>query len=108
MDLNKFVAHSDFHMNVASEAAASRSNSPTTRRSPRGLSLRNGIWHIDKVLFGRRLCESTHTSDLKEAEMLLAHRVSQARRVHLYGEPAEHTFRAAGVKFQGESAQEDH
>jgi integrase len=57
------------------------------------------VWHIDKVLFGKRICESTHTSDLKEAEMLLAQRVSQARKVHLYGEPAEHTFREAGVKF---------
>src|SRR5882757_2778676 len=67
----------------------------TRRRTSRGLLLRKGIWHIDKVLFGKRICESTHTSDLKEAEMLLAQRVSQARKVHLYGEPAEHTFREA-------------
>jgi hypothetical protein len=64
----------------------------THRAATRGLLLRKGIWHIDKVLFGKRVCESTHTSDLKEAEMLLAHRVNQARKVHLYGEPAEHTF----------------
>jgi integrase len=69
----------------------------------RGLLLRKGIWHIDKVLFGKRICESTHTSDLKEAEMLLAHRVSQARKAHLYGEPKEHTFREAGVKFLAEN-----
>jgi len=69
----------------------------------RGLLLRKGIWHIDKVLFGKRICESTHTSDLKEAEMLLAHRVGQARKAHLYGEPKEHTFREAGVKFLAEN-----
>jgi integrase len=69
----------------------------------RGLLLRNNVWHIDKVLFGKRLCESTRSSDLKEAEALLAHRTTQARRVHLYGEPAEHTFREAGVKFLREN-----
>jgi integrase len=82
--------------------AATRPNGSTGRRI-HGLLLRKGIWHIDKVLFGRRLCDSTHTSDLKEAEMLLAHRVSQARKVHLYGEPAEHTFREAGLKFLAEN-----
>jgi integrase len=65
--------------------------------------LRNGVWHIDKVLFGERICESTHTGDLAEAEMLLAHRIAEARKVHLYGEPAEHTFREAGVKFLAEN-----
>jgi integrase len=73
------------------------------RRGSRGLLLRNGVWHIDKVLFGKRICESTHTGDSAEAEALLAHRMSQARRVHLYGEPAEHTFREAGVKFLAEN-----
>jgi len=35
--------------------------------------------------------------------MLLANRVSEARRAHLYGEPREHTFREAGVKFLAEN-----
>jgi hypothetical protein len=72
------------------------------RRVP-GLIFRKGIWHIDKVIFGNRVCESTHTGDLNEAEMLLAHRVAEARRAHLYGEPGEHTFREAGVKFLAEN-----
>jgi hypothetical protein len=72
-------------------------------RITRGLLLRKGIWHIDKVLFGRRICESTHSSDLNEAEMLLAHRTAQARKAHLYGEPGEHTFREAGAKFLAEN-----
>jgi hypothetical protein len=32
--------------------------------------------------------------------MLLAHRVSPARRVHLYGEPAEHKFRCANCSLR--------
>jgi integrase len=103
MDINKVVLHSDFHIDGVSDAEASRPKTSTRRRSTRGLLLRNGVWHIDKVLFGKRICESTHTGDLCEAEVLLAHRVSQARRVHLYGEPAEHTFREAGVKFLKEN-----
>jgi hypothetical protein len=81
------------------DSGAPRTNASTRRRSGRGLIFRGAIWHIDKVLFGKRVCESTRTGDLVEAEVLLAHRMSQARRVHLYGEPAEHTFREAGVKF---------
>jgi integrase len=83
-------------------ASIASPNSSTRRRST-GLLLRKGVWHIDKVLFGKRICESTHTNDLAEAEMLLAHRVSQARKVHLYGEPAEHMFREAGTKFLKEN-----
>jgi len=49
--------------------------SSSTRRGSRGLLLRNGVWHIDKVLFGKRTCESTRTGNIKEAEMLLAQRV---------------------------------
>ena len=72
-------------------------------RITRGLLLRKGIWHIDKVLFGKRLCESTRSSNLAEAEALLAHRTGEARKAHLYGEPPEHTFREAAVKFLAEN-----
>lgn len=65
--------------------------------------LRGDVWHIDKLLFGKRTCESTHTGDLAEAEALLAHRVGQARKAHLYGEQRAYTFREAGVKFLAEN-----
>ena len=71
---------------------------PKKRRS-RGLLLRNETWHIDKVRFGKRVCESTGTTDLQEAESLLAHRITQARKVHLYGEAREYTFREAVGKY---------
>jgi hypothetical protein len=62
------------------------------------------VWHIDKVIYGKRICESTGTRDLTEAQALLAHRVTQARRVHLYGEQREHTFKEAVDKFLAENA----
>jgi integrase len=99
MDLNKVVLHSDFHMNVASEAAASRRNSSTRCRTTRGLISRKGVWHIDKVIYGKRIRESTGTGDLIEAKVLLAHRAFEARRLHLYGR----TFREAGTRFVAES-----
>ena len=68
-----------------------RPNSSTSRRRSRGLLLRKGVWHIDKVIYGKRICESTGTGDLVEAEALLAHRASEARRLHHYGR----TFREA-------------
>lgn len=41
------------------------------RRSP-GLFKRRGIWHIDKWIQGRRICQSTGTDKLAEAERYLA------------------------------------
>ncbi len=75
---------------------------PTQRRMP-GLLLRRGVWHIDKVIYGKRICESTGTSDRIEAEALLARRVTQARRVHLFGDPCEHSFRKAAARFLAEN-----
>jgi integrase len=72
------------------------------RRTP-GLLLRCGVWHIDKVIYGKRICQSSGTSDRPEAEALLARRVTQARRVHLFGEQREHTFREAAAKFLAEN-----
>ena len=75
---------------------------PTHRRTP-GLLLRGGVWHIDKVIYGKRICASTGTRDLTEAQALLARRVTQARQVHLFGEQREHTFREAASKFLAEN-----
>src|SRR5580704_5093504 len=73
--------------------------SSTSRRRSRGLLLRKDVWHIDKVIYGKRICESTQTGDLVEAEALLAHRSYEIRRLHVYGR----TFLEAGVKFAAES-----
>jgi hypothetical protein len=76
---------------------------PSNSRRIPGLLLRGAVWHIDKVIYGKRICESTGTRDLTEAQALLAHRVTQARRVHLYGEQREHTFKEAVDKFLAEN-----
>ncbi|MGD0493980.1 MAG: hypothetical protein ABSC32_20835 [Steroidobacteraceae bacterium] len=76
---------------------------PTPRRTPPGLLLRGAVWHIDKVIYGKRICASTGTRDLTEAQALLARHVTEARRVHLFGEQREHTFREAATKFLAEN-----
>ena len=38
------------------------------RRKMPGLIYRGGIWHIDKKIRGRRLCESTGEHRLEKAE----------------------------------------
>jgi len=75
---------------------------PTPRRT-QGLLLRGSVWHIDKVIYGKRICESTGTKNITEAQALLARRVTQARQVHLFGEQREHTFREAASKFLAEN-----
>ncbi|MEA3188157.1 MAG: hypothetical protein QOD99_1987 [Chthoniobacter sp.] len=75
---------------------------PTRRRVP-GLLLRGSVWHIDKIIYGKRICESTGTGDRIEAEALLARRVTQARHVHFFGELREHSFREAAAKFLAEN-----
>lgn len=49
------------------------------RKKTPGLYKRKGTWHIDKQLFGRRLCESTGTNSLEVAEIYLARRVTEIR-----------------------------
>ena len=68
-----------------------------------GLLLRGGVWHLDKVIHGTRVCESTGTSDLEEAEALLMRRLQAARATRLFGAREEHTFREAATKYLEEN-----
>lgn len=68
-----------------------------------GLIKRGGIWHIDKVIRGARVCESTGTSDRRGAEELLARRIDQIREARQFGLRPDHTFRAAATKFLNEN-----
>jgi integrase len=72
------------------------------RKKTPGLVKRNGIWHIDKRLHGRRLCESTGTGDIEEAEQFLARRVDQLRQAAVYGVRPVRTFRQAATKYLNE------
>jgi len=68
------------------------------KRTP-GLTKRNGLWHIDKTIRGRRLCESTGESDLVKAEEYLARRIEEIRQATIFGVRPKRTFRQAAAKY---------
>jgi len=68
------------------------------RRTVRGLNNRKGIWHIDKVVRGRRICESTGESDLQKAEEYLARRIEEIRQASVYGVRPKRSWRQAATK----------
>ena len=67
------------------------------KRSP-GLRNRSGIWHIEKQVLGQPIHESTGTSDLEAAELILARRIEEIRQAKLYGVRPQRTFREAATK----------
>lgn len=67
------------------------------KRSP-GLYKRGDAWHVDKQIFGRRIRESTSTSDLAEAENYLARRIEELRQAVVYGVRPKRIFREAATK----------
>jgi integrase len=73
------------------------------RNATRGLINRKGIWHIDKVVRGRRVCESTGESDLGKAEEFLARKIEQIRQAGIYGVRPKRTFRQAAIKYLNET-----
>lgn len=68
------------------------------KRMP-GLVKRNDIWHINKVVDGVRICESTGTNRLEEAERYLTRRLETIRQVKVYGIKPKRLFREAATKF---------
>lgn len=74
------------------------------KRTP-GLYQRNGVWHIDKQVRGRRLCESTGTGDLREAEAYLARRIEEIRQAGVYGVRPRRSFRQAATRYLEEAAE---
>jgi len=68
------------------------------KRSP-GLRNRAGIWHIEKQILGHKIHESTGTSRLEEAELILARRIEAIRQAQLFGVRPSHPFRDAATRF---------
>jgi integrase len=68
------------------------------KRTP-GLYKRKGIWHIDKTVQGRRLCESCGTDNLEEAEKYLARQLESLRQASVYGVRPKRLFREAATKY---------
>ena len=73
------------------------------RKTPPGLIKRAGIWHIDKRISGQRICQSTGTANLGEAEKLLARRIEEIRQASLFGVRPERTFEQAAIRFVREN-----
>src|SRR5215467_14327521 len=69
------------------------------RKKVSGLILRAGVWHIDKHLFGRRICQSTGTARLEEAERHLARVMEEIRQAQVFGVRPARTFEQAAAKF---------
>ena len=69
------------------------------RKRVPGLILRAGIWHIDKRICGRRICQSTGTAQLEEAERNLAKVMEETRQAQIYGVRPVRTFEQAAAKF---------
>lgn len=72
------------------------------KRTP-GLQKRGSVWYIDKKIFGKRLCESTGTSSLDEAEKYLARRLEEIRLASVYGVRPKRSFMEAATKFLNEN-----
>jgi integrase len=78
-----------------------------SKKTP-GLTKRNDIWHINKVIKGKRLYESTGSSDLEEAERYLAQRITEFRGQLIYGERRTYTFIEAATKYLKEEQKKSH
>ena len=69
------------------------------RKKNPGLFKRGGVWHIDKHIDGRRVCQSTGTDQLQEAERFLARLIEESRQATIYGVRPERSFEEAAAKF---------
>lgn len=69
------------------------------RKTPAGLFNRNGKWHIDKQIGGRRICKSCGTSDLAEAERILARVIDSQHQAKEFGIRPKRTFEQAAAAF---------
>jgi len=68
------------------------------KRMP-GLVKRGGNWRINKRVDGVRICESTGTNQLEEAEKYLVRRLEIIRQAKVYGVRRKRSFRQAATKF---------
>ena len=64
-----------------------------------GLVRRGGVWHIDKIIGGQRLCHSCGAGDQAEAERFLARKMEEVRQASVYGVRPKRSFEEAAVKY---------
>lgn len=69
------------------------------RKKIPGLQFRHGVWHIDKIIKGKRFCESTGTGEIEEAERYLIRRLEEIRQAEVYGIRPKRTFMEAATEY---------
>jgi len=69
------------------------------RKKTPGLKKRGGLWHVDKRVSGQRICQSTGSTSLIEAERFLARLMEQTRQAQYYGVRPTRSFAQAAAKF---------
>ncbi len=62
-------------------------------------------WLVDKHLSGRRICQSTGTAELAEAQRYLTRLSEEMRQASVYGVRPVRTFEQAAIKFAKENTQ---
>lgn len=73
------------------------------RKTP-GLKKRGQIWHIDKIICGKRICESTRTRSKTEAQEYLAQREAEIWRCAKLKEKPRKTWQEAAVRWLEETS----
>ncbi len=73
------------------------------RKKTPGLVSRQGLWHVDKRIGGRRVCQSTGTAKVEEAELFLARQIEETRQAQVYGVRPARSFELAAAKFVREN-----
>ncbi len=69
------------------------------RKKTPDLIKRQGVWHIDKRIGGRRVCQSTGSAEFEEAERFLARLMEETRQAQVYGVRPSRSFERAAAKF---------
>jgi integrase len=69
------------------------------RKKVPGLVKRGGVWHVDKHIGGRRVCESTGAAQLEEAERYLVRLMEETRQAQIYGVRPFRAFEEAAAKY---------
>jgi integrase len=69
------------------------------RKGITGLTKKGEVWHINKVVDGVRICESTGSGSREEAERYLIHRLEKLRQESVYGVRQIRTWRDAATRY---------
>ena len=68
------------------------------KRTP-GLRKKGEVWHIEKVIAGQLIRQSTGETELEQAERYLAQLIENRRKEKVYGERLDRTFNQAAARY---------